>query len=335
MKTKAIIFTSSYEVSIGEYEIPKPKEGEILTRTIYSGVSPGTELRTLAGRQHKATFPLIPGYENVGEVIEVGENVDVKIGSKVFTSGTEYTGLYQKTWGGHVEYSISKAEGAILIPENTDLLSSVFIKTIAIALHGIKRAKITEKDKVAIVGQGLIGLLASKIAKIKGALVIAIDTIDERLEASKKAGVDYIINAQRENTYEKVIELTKGGVDVAIDVTGIASTVDQTARLIRPRPFAYNPKDDQNPPIGRLLILGSYPDPICFNYHPTLFDAEIDIHISRDIVFEDLMEALDLIISKKISTDFIPYKVFRYHEAPLAYKELLDKKIAKAIFSWQ
>jgi 2-desacetyl-2-hydroxyethyl bacteriochlorophyllide A dehydrogenase len=334
MKTKGIIFTSPFQVEIGSYELRDLNDGEILTKTIFTGISPGTELRVFSGKQYGANFPLIPGYENVGEVIK-GKNVNLKEGIKVFLSGTLYTGPYQRVWGGHVEYAISKEEDVIVIPENLDPLHAVFTKTCAIALHGIKRAGVKKYDKVAIVGQGLIGHLALQIAKEKGAFVISIDTVEERLLSSKKAGADYIINAKERDVYKEVMDITNGGVDIAIDVTGVAKTVNSTANLIKPRPFILKSTDDPNPPIGKLLVLGSYTEPICFDYHPTLFDHEIDIIVSRDCTYFDMLEALDLIVNNKINFSAISYEIFNFKDAKIAYQKLIDKKIIKGIFSWE
>ncbi len=335
MRTKSIVFTGPFQVEIREYDLRKLEEGEVLVKTICTGVSPGTELRVLSGKQKGGEFPLIPGYENVGKIFEVGKGVkNLREGMVVFSSGTQFTGPYNRVWGGQTEYSIIKEEDAILIPSEVDPIYAVFTKTCAIALHGVRRANISDRDKVAIVGQGLIGHLATQMAKIKGAFVIAVDTVEERLKASKMAGADYIVDAKEKDVYKEVMEITEGGVDVAIDVTGIASNVDSTANLLKPRPYALKPTDNPNPSAGRLLILGSYTDPVCFNYHPTLFDHEIDILVSRDCTYFDLLEALSLIKEEKINFEAIKFEIFDFRNAGEGYKKLMNKEIIKAIFRW-
>ncbi|MGE5558070.1 MAG: zinc-dependent alcohol dehydrogenase [Bacillota bacterium] len=329
MKSKAIIFPAPYQVTVGEIDVPAPKAGEILTRTLYTGVSTGTETRVLTGKEEGSSFPLIPGYENVGEIVETGEGVSLKPGTRVFVSSSNFTGPYFKCWGAQVAYALSEADKAVPVPEGTDPVAALFVKTGAIALHGMERAGITGGDTVAVVGQGLIGHLAAQIAKAKGATVIAIDTLDERLEAAKTAGADYTLNPVRENVEEKVKKITGGGADVAVDVTGIASTVDQTARLLRSKPW-----QPPYPPSGRLVILGSYTEPVVFSYHPTLFEIEPDIYPSRDCTPDDLKKTMALIAAGAVKPSAVPARVFSYSEAEQAYQVLLDRKAVRIIYRW-
>ncbi|MFA4943779.1 MAG: zinc-binding dehydrogenase [Lentisphaeria bacterium] len=329
MKSKVIIFTAPYKVAIDEIEMPPLKKGQVLTKTLYTGVSTGTETRVLVGRQTGTTFPCIPGYENVGEVVDVGEGVALKKGAKVFVGQSEFTGPFSAMWGGQVEYAISNAERLISIPDNTDLVSALYAKTCAIALHGMKRVKVTSNDKVAIVGQGLIGHLAAQIAKARGALVIAIDTIDERLEASKQAGVDHVINASRENVKEMVNKFTHNELSVAVDVTGLASTIESTIQLLPD----IHPWKPPFPAISRFLLLGSYVEPITINYS-FLFEIEPDVIISRDCNYTDLIEALALISSGQVKPRGIPTTMVPFADAPKAYDDLINRRAMRVVYKW-
>ncbi len=329
MKSKVIIFPEPNEAKIAEIDIPAPKPGQILTRTLYTGVSTGTETRVFIGKENKAVFPLIPGYENVGEIIETTEGVNLKKGALVFLSSSLFTGEYNSCYGGQVEYALVNAERVLPVPEGINLVSALYSHVGAIALHGVKRAGICAEDTVAIVGQGLIGHLAAQCAKANGATVIAVDISDERLEISKKAGIDHAINVKNADAVEKVKEISNGGVTVAIDVTGIAKTIDTTARMLRPKPW--NPPF---PPSTRFVLLGSYVDPIEFSYHPTLFDNEPDIYPSRDCTFDDMKEVLDLIASGKINPGVIPARIMSFKQAEEAYNMLVNKQAMRIIYKW-
>jgi 2-desacetyl-2-hydroxyethyl bacteriochlorophyllide A dehydrogenase len=193
MKSKAIIFPQANTGTIGEIDLPQPGPGEAITRTLYTGVSTGAELRILVGKQVGGVFPLIPGYENIGEVFAVGEGVNLAKSARVLTVNHLPTAPYTSCWGAHVEYGLFKTQELFLIPENLDLLDAIFAKTSAIALHGVRRGHVTAQDKVAVVGLNLIGLLAAQIAKAMGATVIAIDTLDDRLESAKASGIDFTL----------------------------------------------------------------------------------------------------------------------------------------------
>jgi len=282
----------------------------------------------LAGKQSPDAFPCVPGYENIGEVVDIGEGVALAKGTKVFVGQSDFTGPFGSMWGGQVEYAISDAGRLISIPENTDIVSALYIKTCAIALHGIKRAKVTSDDKVAIVGQGIIGHLAAQVAKARGALVIAIDTIDERLEASKQAGVDHVINASRENAKDMVKRYSNNELTVAVDVTGVASTVDSTIQLLPAKPW-----QPPFPRTGRFLLLGSYADPIVITYRP-MYVIEPDLIVSRDCDHPDLVEALALISSGQVKPKGIPTTIVPFTDAPKAYDDLINRRAIRVVYKW-
>jgi 3-hydroxyethyl bacteriochlorophyllide a dehydrogenase len=330
MRTQAIIFTAPGKVETGAFDIPAPGPGQVITKTLYTGVSTGTELRVLAGRQQGAQYPLVPGYENVGEIIETGRGVKMKKGTRVFFTSSDETGPYQRTWGGQVQFGLVRESACFPLPSKADLVACTFGHTAAIAYHGIRRAKVGPKDRVAVVGQGLIGFLAGLCAKALGAEVIAVDTDEGRLDAALKAGIPHAVNAAKTDAEKAVKELTNGGVDVAVDVTGVASAVDKTGRLIRMKPW-----DPPFPPSGRLVILGSYNDPVQFSYYPTLFDIEPDIFPSRDCVAQDIADVLKLITSGKMNPLAISHSVRPVREAADAYQRLVEKKEVRVIFDWK
>ena len=328
MIARCIVFDKVKSVTFGELEMPAPGPGQILTETIYTGVSTGTESRVLLGGESN-DFPLIPGYENIGRVIEVGPGVTYKEGELVFVGPPEFTGQYSKCWGGQVSIALADAAKVVPLPQNIDPLAGLYVKVGGIALHGINRAKVTDKDTVAIVGMGLIGHMAAQSAKAKGAKVIAVDMDADRLEVIQKAGIDHVINAAEGNVEARVKELSNGGVDVAIDVTGIAATVDKTAQLVYSKPW-----DPPFPPSPRVVTLGTYTQPVCFSYHPTLFTNEPDIITARDTTLEDMTEMAQLIADGKVKPELVPATIAGMDQAPAAYRDLLDKKMMRLIFKW-
>ncbi len=329
MISKCIVFNEPHNVGLGEIDVPEPQAGQILARTLYSGVSTGTETRVLRGGEVD-TFPLIPGYESVGEVVKVGDGVDMKPGDLVFVGPPEYTGDFVKCWGAHIEYALANADNCIPVPAGTDPVKALYTKVGGIALHGVNRAKITADDKVAIVGLGLIGHLALQSVKARGAWVIGIDKDPERLDIAQKAGADAVLNVKKVDVEKKVKALTNGGVTVAVDVTGVAAAADSTARLVFEKPW-----DPPYPEPSRVLLLGSYSEPVAFSYHPTLFANEPNIITSRDTTQADMKEMMQLIADGKVDPSVLPAVEYPVDAAPQAYTDLVEKKIMRVYFSWK
>lgn len=331
MDSKCIVFTKANTISIKDLDVPKPEAGQILIKTLVTGVSTGTETRVLRGGEDPNGFPCIPGYENVGEVLDAGPGVNgIEMGDVVFHTGSEFTGPFARMWGAQVGIALISAESVLKAPGGLDPLKAIYTKVGAIALHGINRARVNPTDTVAVVGLGLIGHMAVQSAKAKGATVIAIDVDVDRLKAAEKGGADHLVNASEIDVEARVKELSNGGVSVAVDVTGIADTVNQTAQLVYTKPWA-----PPYPSSARVLLLGSYEEPVCFTYHPTLFANEPDIITSRDTTPDDMQEMMNLIASGKVDPGAVPDTVYPVNEAPQAYEDLVAKKTMRVVFDWR
>jgi 2-desacetyl-2-hydroxyethyl bacteriochlorophyllide A dehydrogenase len=329
VQADVIVFTGPNQVAFDSFQLPLPGPGQVLTRTLFTGVSTGTETRVLAGDESGCDFPLIPGYENVGEIIAVGKRVDLAVGTRVFVRNSITPPGLGRCWGAHMSYTLTDFASLLPLPPKIDPIHGLYAKTGGIALHGVMRGRIREGEQVVVVGLGLIGHLAAQIAIALGAKVIGVDLDNTRLVAACKAGLVYGVNAAQEDPVKAVQDRFGGGADVAIDVTGVAATVDRTARLLRPRPW--------HPPVPtrtRLVILGSYQDPVVFSYHPSLFDLEPDILPSRDCTEEDMERVLAMIAAGRLKPGFIPAKEFAHQDAPDAYKTLQEKRLVRAIFRW-
>jgi 2-desacetyl-2-hydroxyethyl bacteriochlorophyllide A dehydrogenase len=329
MNSNCIIFRHPLQVELGEIDLPAPGPGQVLSRTLFTGVSTGTETRVLRGGETDK-FPLIPGYENVGQVVLAGPGVDFKPGDIIYHSGSEYTGAYTRCWGAQMGLALTQAVNCLAVPPGLEPARALYVKVGGIALHGINRARVTAVDTVAVVGLGLIGHLAAQCARARGARVIAIDTDESRRDIARAAGFVEVLNPREGNLEARVKEISSGGVDVAIDVTGVAAVADQTARLVRPKPW-----HPPYPPSARVVLLGSYTEPVAFSYHPTLFANEPDILPSRDVTPADLQEMLGLLASGQVNPGFLPAKTYPVASAPQAYSDLMANKLLRIVFDWR
>lgn len=99
----------------------------------------------------------------------------------------------------------------------------------------INTAKVTAGSTVAVFGCGGIGLSAVNGAAIAGAdRIIAIDTVQSKLETAKLMGATDVINASNTDPVEAVKELTDGGVEYAFEAVGLKKTAEQTFECLRP-----------------------------------------------------------------------------------------------------
>src|SRR5687768_4317942 len=97
MKASAVVFPEPKRVEIREMEVPDPAPGEVGIRTVWSGISQGTERWALTGRyghydrDFSAYYPCSPGYQAAGIVEAVGSGVeDLAVGDHAFALGTRF-----------------------------------------------------------------------------------------------------------------------------------------------------------------------------------------------------------------------------------------------------
>lgn len=220
------------------------KPEEVRVRTLYSGISAGTELTFYRGsnpylskrwdatrrlfvksedEQGSVPYPVRNwGYEEVGEIIECGGEVsDLPPGTIVYGN-----------WGHHTT-AILTAEFARerRLPEGVDPLLGIFSHIGAITMNGILDSAIRLGETVAVFGLGVIGNVVGQLAKLSGAQVIGVDLIPQRLEKAREAGFDIIIDGKAEAAAERIKALTGNrGADVCIEATGAIPALHEAIR---------------------------------------------------------------------------------------------------------
>jgi threonine dehydrogenase-like Zn-dependent dehydrogenase len=217
---------------------------EVRIRTLYSGVSAGTELSQYRGtnpfmhrrwdertRLFKAhdepswPYPVRNlGYEEVGEVIEAGADVhDVCVGQRVFG-----------TWG-HRTHHVARSDVVRdrILPADADARIGVFSHIGAVALNGVHDAAIRIGDLVVVFGLGVPGQIVAQAARASGATVVGVDPLKERRELALQLGADRALDPGEGSVAERIKAETSGrGADVCIEVSGAASALAEAIRTV-------------------------------------------------------------------------------------------------------
>lgn len=330
MKAQCIVFPEPLKATVGEIDVPAPGEGQLLTKTRLTGVSTGTETRVFRGKQQGAQFPLIPGYENLGEVIEAGPGTSVKPGQRMIVrKQLSDPSPYARSWGSQVSHSLTNESSLVLVPEGVSDDRAIYAKVAGISLHGVKRAKVASGEWVVVVGLGIIGHLVVQHSIAKGAKVIAVDMDNDRLELAKRAGALHTLNAGDEKAVDRAHEISGGGADVAFDATGLASVLEPTSKYLKARAW-----DDDPANCGRLVLQGTVEDPVTLDYM-SLFKPEIDLITPRDCDTQDLIDSLDLMAADKLHPEIIPATTYSFRDCAEAYPKLVSREIMRVLYTWE
>ena len=213
MKAQRVVWPSRAKVEVETFTLPSVGDDEVLVATECTLISPGTERAFLLGLPNaQGRYPTRPGYSNIGTVVEVGKAVtDCEIGDRVASTQ------------GHTSHFVTSPNRLLKIT-STDMPAeeAVFFNLGAIALQGVRKARIELGEATLVLGQGLIGLLAMQLSKLSGALpIIAADLTDSRLEISKSMGADYTFNPEDADFSEQLGDASESdGPAVVIEATG-------------------------------------------------------------------------------------------------------------------
>jgi L-gulonate 5-dehydrogenase len=242
---KSIVLKEPRNLIIKEKSIPNIKNEEVLIKIKYGGVC-GSDLHAYEGESPFVDFPITLGHELVGYVENNNDSEDLNNGDMVLIDPVLNCGdcyackndrhnvckdvkvFGAHTDGGFQEYIAVPKGNVYKVPKGVDPRLAALGEPLSIGFESTYRADVTEDDTVLIIGTGTIGLMATIVAKYKGATVIAADIDDSKLELAQEMGADYIINSQKEDLETKVMELTNGeGAPVVIEAAGLQKTIKE------------------------------------------------------------------------------------------------------------
>ena len=275
------------------------------------------------------------GYSCAGTVLAVGEEVtEFQPGDRVACAGAGYAN--------HCEVNYIPRNLAVRVPENVPLDAASLTTIGAIALQGLRQSEVRLGETVAVIGAGLVGLLALQLSKAAGCRTVALDIDEQRVETARRMGADLALLCQDAQTLTAQ-HIARYGADAAIVTAASRSAepLELAARLLRDR--------------GRIVVVGDVAMGIS---RQAAYHKELSIALSRsygpgryDAQYEEKgvdypigyvrwtekrnMEAfLDLLASGSLNV--APLLEFRYplQRAQEAYARIREKNVYTVILEY-
>lgn len=227
MKAKQILFPEVNTAALVDRELPdEPGSDQVLVKTIYSTVSPGTERANITGSDSVAgssapsvSFPRALGYSSCGVVEKVGCDVrSVVPGDRVIVF-----------WGKHSEYNLISEYNVVKIADGISDAEAAAIFICTFPMAAVRKTGLELGESAMVMGLGTLGQFAVRLLAAAGAApVIAADPVEKRRLSALEGGADYALDPLEKGFARKVKELTGGGVNAAIEVTGVGAGLDET-----------------------------------------------------------------------------------------------------------
>jgi L-iditol 2-dehydrogenase len=229
---KALIFDEPKKLTVAEVQSPRIDDNEVMIRSSRVGIC-HSDYELLAGQYIiPISYPVTPGHEWVGEVVEVGRNVkglrigDRVVGECVINTPERIHHFGFSMDGADREYFGARPEWLHKLPDAVDDAKGALIEPFTCGYYAVMRhGGVNASHTVVVSGGGTIGLVTAAAAIGMGARVIVIDPVQLRRDVALRLGADAVIDPSAVDPIAAVQELTKGGADLVVECAGHASSL--------------------------------------------------------------------------------------------------------------
>jgi threonine dehydrogenase-like Zn-dependent dehydrogenase len=241
-----LLLNAPRSIALASYADEPIAPDQVLAEAIVSGISHGTELalyqgvssfegrrfdldrRLFVDDSESTAYPMRLGYEWVGTVGEVGENVRaLQVGDLV------HLALPHRETQTVTIADDPRAPWTVL-PKSLDPERGALLLSTSIALQALHDARLALGDAVAVFGLGAFGLLAVELARLSGAAwIAAVDPIPARRELAAARGADLVLDPTGADAGREIKAATGMGVDVAIEFSGRYAALQDAMRSAR------------------------------------------------------------------------------------------------------
>lgn len=315
MKTSAVILSGPKDLSIGQLGLTAPQAADVVVKVAHSGISTGTEKLFWSGTMPPFPgmgYPLVPGYEAAGEVVEAGAESGFRVGDHVFVPGAN---CFEATEAGPVRGLFGAASLYLVTPGTraTRIDASFGAEGALLALAATARHALAGFDRALpdlIVGHGVLGRLLARLTVAAGAPAPTVWEIDPGRQAGAVGYQVVTPEADPRRDYRAIYDAS-GAPDLLNALIG---------RLQRG---------------GEVVLAGFYTQPISFAFPPA-FMKEARFRIAAEWASEDMVATRQLVESGALSLGGLVTHTRPADQATEAYATAFtDPACLKMILDWK
>lgn len=308
METSAVIFDAPGSLEMRKTALTAMESGDVRVEIHYSGISTGTEKLLWTGQMPAFPgmgYPLIPGYESVGRIVEAGSEHQSRIGEWVFVPGASCYRDARGLFGGAARNVIVASARAIPISESL-AEQGILYALAATALHAICHGEPPQ----LVIGHGILGRLLARLTIAAGAPAPVV--WDTNLSRQSGASGYHVIHPDDDDRRDY------GHIyDVSGDASSIGSFIGRLAKG------------------GELVLAGFYSQPISFAFAPA-FQREARLRIAAEWQPEDLASVHALIETGALDLSGLITSVEPAANASTAYPEAFENPdCLKMVLDWR
>ena len=309
METSAVLLGGAKQLSIQSVGLKEPTDGDVVVQVSHSGISTGTENLLWSGTMPPFPgmgYPLVPGYEAVGEVIHAEKGAALSPGDYVFVPGSNGFKDALGLFGGSARLLVTPCDRTIKIDRNLGEQGALFALA-ATARHAIAGMEVRLPD--LIIGHGVLGRMLARLTLAAGGEPPTVWEIDE---ARRDGAVGYEVvhpDIDNRNNYRAIF-----------DASGRSDLLDQWIQ--------------RGQKGAEIVLAGFYSERINFAFPPA-FMKEIKIRIAAEWSQSDLIAVRALVESGALSLGGLITHRSSAEEADLAYRTAFETAdCSKMMLDW-
>jgi 3-hydroxyethyl bacteriochlorophyllide a dehydrogenase len=263
MKTTAVLLEAPGRLGLQTLALTDPGPADVVVRVTHSGISTGTEKLFYTGRMPAFPgmgYPLVPGYESYGEVVEAGPESGLRAGQSVFIPGADCYGPVRGLFGGAARTIVTA--GSRVVPIESALgPEGALLALAATARHAVAGLRHDLPD--LIVGHGVLGRLMARITLAAGGPPPMVWDLD----AARRTGAAGYPTCHPDEDHRRDYR-------TIFDVSGDSGILNQLiGRLAKG---------------GEIVLAGFYSDPLSFAFPPA-FMKEARMRVAAEWNREDML----------------------------------------------
>ncbi len=308
--TLAVVLEAPERLALSRLELAAPGEDDVVVDVAFSGISTGTERLLFTGRMPPFPgmgYPLVPGYESVGQVTQAGPRAAHLLGRQVFVPGARCFGAVRGLFGGAARRLVVAANKAVPIAEDL-AQDGVLLALAATARHAIALPGVAMPE--LIVGHGVLGRLMARLVIAAGHPPPTVWESNP-LRAGDARGYRVLDPATDDRRDYRCI----------CDVSGDSGLLDTLIARLAPG--------------GEIVLAGFYSAPLAFAFPPA-FMREARIRIAAEWREPDLEAVRGMIAAGTLALDGLVTHRRDHDAAPEAYRTAFeDPGCLKMVLDWR
>ena len=308
MQSLAVILDAPKQIALRQLDLTPLEPSDVVVEVRWSGISSGTEKLLWNGEMPRFPgmgYPLVPGYESVGRVVDAGSEAQSRIGDWVFVPGancyTDAKGLF----GGTAQRLVVHSARALPVSESLGQ-NGVLYALAATAYHALSGGEPPE----LIVGHGVLGRLLARMTIAKGNPA---PTVWDNKAHRRRGAQGYEVIAPKDDD--------RHDYRTIMDASGSSDVIDLLMQRLGKG--------------GEIALAGFYTNPVSFAFPPA-FQREAHLRIAAEWQPEDLTATQQLIESKALALDGLITARAPAERASDAYPAaFLDPDCLKMVLDWR